>query len=407
MVGIHPGGFGVLVRRHRLNVELTQEALAERASLSVRAVAHGAPRARCRARHDTVALLAEALGLDEAERGTFAAAARPASPITAMRSASMPPLIGRAPELALLRGHVRPISADAPPLLFLAGEPGIGKTRLLAEAARLGALEGRCVLSGGCRQRGGQEPYAPLQEAVARHLASLPLDQTRREVRGCAWLVRLLPELAGGPLAPLPSGTISAEEERRLTFDATTRCLANAAGAAGTLLLLDDLQWAGKDALDLLRVLAHRAADNGLRVVAAYRDTQLEPGAALSTMLADLAAAGLATHHPLAPLAVPDATALLAVVLGESAKAADGAAMAARLGGVPFFLVSWAQGRRQGRRDAGGDAQALPWTVAQSVRERVAVLPAEAREALAVAAVAGRAIKAHLLGPRPPVTRRG
>jgi hypothetical protein len=65
-------------------------------------------------------------------------------------------------------------------------------------------------------------------------------------LRGCAWLVRLLPELAGGPIEPLPPWTVSPEQERRLMVGAVERFLANVAGPAGTLLVLDDLQWAGR-----------------------------------------------------------------------------------------------------------------------------------------------------------------
>jgi hypothetical protein len=57
---------------------------------------------------------------------------------------------------------------------------------------------GLSVLAGGCRQRGGQEPSAPLLAALADHRCHLPVAQARQALRGCDWLVRQLPELAGG-----------------------------------------------------------------------------------------------------------------------------------------------------------------------------------------------------------------
>jgi predicted ATPase len=57
------------------------------------------------------------------------------------------------------------------------------------------------------------------------------------------------------------------------------------AGPAGTLLVLDDLQWAGADALDLLATLARLPADVLVRVVGAYRDTEVMPQARLAVML--------------------------------------------------------------------------------------------------------------------------
>jgi predicted ATPase len=89
----------------------------------------------------------------------------------------------------------------------------------------------------------------------------------RSALRGCAWLVRLLPELATGPIEPLPAWALAPAHERRLMFEAVVRLLTNVAGPAGVLLLLDDLQWAGSDALDLLGTLVRSAAEVPLRIV--------------------------------------------------------------------------------------------------------------------------------------------
>src|SRR5207247_2129010 len=124
-----------------------------------------------------------------------------------------------------------------------------GKTRLLQEAARRAPGHGWRVLQGGCQRRGGQEPYAPLLGTLKRHIQGQAPVHLRTDLRGCAWLVRLLPELAEGPIEPLPGWTLAPEHERRLMFKAVARFLANVAGPAGTPLGLDDLQWAGADAL--------------------------------------------------------------------------------------------------------------------------------------------------------------
>jgi predicted ATPase len=211
-------------------------------------------------------------------------------------------------------------------------------------------------------------------------------------------LVRLLPELADGPIEPLPAWTVPPEQERRLLFAAVARLLGNVAGPAGTLLVLDDLQWASADALDLLATLARGAAEAPLRVVSAYRDTDVQQGDALSLMLADLAHAGLVTQRTLAPLSPEDAGRLLDALLDGAVE--DAAALRAqvvqRTGGVPFFVVSWAQVVRL--RDAtGGSADVVPWDVAQGIRQRVAALAEVAREVLGVAAVLGRVVQPDLL----------
>src|SRR5262249_45436364 len=161
--------------------------------------------------------------------------------------------------------------------------------RQVAPARRGGRPRPRTGLDGARRwvpppQRPG--PLRPLVGALTRFLANRSLAQQRVDLQGCAWLVRLLPELAGTAVVPAPSWQLPPGQERRLLFGAVVRFLANVAGPAGTLLILDDLQWAGDDALDLLAALVRAPswAPSGsvgsllpLRVVGAYRDTEVAP----------------------------------------------------------------------------------------------------------------------------------
>jgi tetratricopeptide (TPR) repeat protein len=174
--------------------------------------------------------------------------------------------------------------------------------------------------------------------------------------------------------------------------DAVLRVLGNVTGSAGTLLLLDDLQWAGGDALDLLTTLARSAGQVPLRVVGAYRDSEIEDSAPLATLLSDLAHGRLARQVTLGPLAPPEAAALLEPLLGEGE---DAARVARHTGGVPFFLLSYADAQRAGWGTLGGDD--VPWDVAQSVRHRFAALPPAAREVLSTAALIGRVVPCGLL----------
>ena len=409
MSTLHPSTFGTLLRRYRRAAGLTQEELAERARLSARAVSDLERGARRAPHSATVRLLVAALQLQAPERDTLAAAARQRAALVAPSahaggypgSAAPPPFVGRARELALLDRH---LAGAGPPVLLLAGEPGIGKSRLLQEASQPATLSGWRVLAGGCQRRGGQEPYAPLLQALERHIRIQSPAQLRTDLRGCAWLVRLLPELAAGPIEPLPTWTLTPDQERRLMVAAVARFLTNVAGPAGVVLVLDDLQWAGSDALDLLTALVRSAAEVPLRVIGAYRNTEVQPprphveSHPLSSTLADLAHAGLAVHRTLAPLTREEAAHLLDGLLGEM----DGdpgvprEQVVQRAGGVPFFVVSYAQGLRAGAREDGAP-DAVPWDVAQSVRQRVAALPSVAQEVLGVAAVVGREVPRPLL----------
>lgn len=416
--------FGDLLRRYRAASGLTQEELAERAGLSAKGIGDLERGARQYPRRETVRLLSEALGLAQRERTILEAAARRrlstrgstagagmgaagAVAASGAQSGSAPHepsrLVGRDAELELLG---RNLAGDGPPLVLLAGEPGIGKSRLLREAIAHATEQGWAVLASGCHRRSGQELYAPFLDLLERHLARQPAAERRLHLRGCAWLVRLLPELAETLPPPENAHGLPPEQERRLMFAAVARYLANIAGPAGTLLVLDDLQWAGPDALDLLAYLLRTAGGEGqLQVVGAYRDTDVQTRDPLSVLAADLTHEGLANRMALAPLAETDAAELLDLLLAdvtagptERERADLRQRLLERTGGVPFFLVSCAHALHAGV--LGGDGQGaagLPWSVAETIRQRVAALPEPARNLLDTAAVIGRTTSYSLL----------
>lgn len=406
--------FGALLRKYRTAAGLTQEELAARAGLSARSISDLERGVRRTPYKSTIELLAEILQLAPPQRALFVAAGRRGPTVPPLVSAlpsgasnSPWPFVGRTAELALVEHH---FAGEGPPLLLLAGEPGIGKTRLLREAATLARETGWAVLEGGCSRRGGQEPYAPVLAALEGRLHAGPAAQVRAELEGCAWLVRLLPELAEMALLSVPEQDLSPEQERRLLFAAVARYLANSAGPAGTLLLLDDLQWAGADALDLLSSLIRSPVHTPLRVIGAYRDTEVWPQDPLMSTLADLARDELVRQQAIGPLASAEAAQLVGHLLEDAPDAANALAEALfeRTGGVPFFLISCAQGLGSGALETTVAAKdtAIPWNVQQSIRQRAAALPQAAQDVLALAAVAGRQVSGGVLVAAAPWPER-
>ncbi len=124
-------------------------------------------------------LCRRALHLTPQERSAFVktasrhrSAVTPVDTTTSSRSA-LPPVVGRKDELALLQ---RLLDDAGPPVLLLAGEPGMGKTRLLREATTRARAAGWTALEGSCSRRGGQELYAPLLEALVGRIHSQPQE---------------------------------------------------------------------------------------------------------------------------------------------------------------------------------------------------------------------------------------
>jgi tetratricopeptide (TPR) repeat protein len=152
-----------------------------------------------------------------------------------------------------------------------------------------------------------------------------------------------------------------------------------------------------QETVELLDTLIRSAAESAVRVVAAYRTTDVAPRTPLAVALADLAQAGLATQVELGPLASEEAELLLQRLFEGAGKTVD-ATLAARVlrraGGLPLFLVTYAQSVRTAN-ESGVDT--IPWNVTQSIRQRVATLSDGARELLGVAAVAGRVVSSTLL----------
>jgi len=171
---------------------------------------------------------------------------------------------------------------------LLAGEPGVGKTRLAAEVAEAAHAEGATVLAGRCDEDLGV-PYQPFVEAL-RHFVdhTSPEDLPGLLGRYGGELVRLVPELAERVPGLAPPLRSDPETERYRLFDAVAAWLAATSGEQPVVLVLDDLQWAAKPTLLLLRHVVRSAEPKRLLVLGTYRDTDLGHDHPLVEVLADL-----------------------------------------------------------------------------------------------------------------------
>jgi DNA-binding CsgD family transcriptional regulator len=249
---------------------------------------------------------------------------------------SSPTLVGRETELVT----IAEVLANRPAAVFISGEAGIGKTRLIAELLRRPELDGARVLAGACQPLREPFPYGPVLEAL-RGAGDKPLGP----LSPVAGVLRpLLPEIAE-LLPPQPAPLADPAAERHRQFRAIRELLA-ACGPA--ILVVDDLHWADDGTRDLLRFVIS-AMPEELAVVIAHRDTGGHHSSPLGTSFrpAERLRAARVSLGPLDVAAVRDlATSILGVpVSGEfAAKLHESAA------GIPFV----AEETVRAIRDAAG-----------------------------------------------------
>ncbi|HZO07863.1 MAG TPA: AAA family ATPase, partial [Myxococcota bacterium] len=297
------------------------------------------------------------------------------------------PFVGREQALAVLRRELAAARAERR-FVLLAGEPGIGKTSLGAAFGRQAYEVGAIVLYG----RADEEalvPYQPFVDVLSHLVLSGQLDRLGDSLRfELEELGRLVPELrrqlpAGEPVTGLP------ETERYRLFEALTTTLGRVAGERTMVLFLDDLHWADRPTLLLLRHLARASEPERLLVVGTYRDVETDPASPLADMIGDVRRELPLEEIALKGLDRDETAALIEAHQGGTARPDLAARLHDHTGGNPFFLEE----SLRAVQDPGG----VPAGVREVVLRRVAQLGPKATEILGVAAVMGSSFPAGAL----------
>jgi DNA-binding SARP family transcriptional activator/transposase/Tfp pilus assembly protein PilF len=287
-------------------------------------------------------------------------------------------LVGRAAEWAALQAAWRGAQSGKAQAVVLAGDAGVGKTRLAEELRDWVARQGGTVAEARCYAAEGTLAYAPVAEWLrANPVPPLPVP----------WLsevARLVPDiLVGRPDIPAP-GPLSEDWQRVRLFEALARALP----AAGPLLLmLDDAQWCDRDTLDWLQYLLRYAPQAPRLVVLTVRRAEVEADHPLETVLAAWRRYRLVTEIAVEPLDPAATMALGTQVAGHALDLAAGARLYTETEGNALFVLETVQA---GRLDAGA-AGATPPTVRAVIAARLAQLSPAAQEVVRLAATIGRA----------------
>ena len=317
--------------------------------------------------------------------------------------------VGRALEREEIRTAWAEAAAGARRALLICGEPGIGKTRLATHGAFMARESGAAVLCG----RSDHElavPYQPWIDIVSHAIQHGHREVVEAELaRSAAELATLVPALVGDRVGE--RATTDAETERYRLFDAVASLLAALAEVEPLFIILDDLHWADRPSLLLLRHLLRTCEDTPVLVVCTYRDSDLTAGHPLRDAIADLRRMGGVSKIALEGLREQDLIDLLEAVTGQP-PTPEGNGLAAELrretGGNPFFvsemlrhlleagLVATDSAGRWGMTKPLAEV-GLPESLREVIGARVDALGDTAATLLRTAAVVGREFDLHVL----------
>jgi DNA-binding CsgD family transcriptional regulator/tetratricopeptide (TPR) repeat protein len=296
--------------------------------------------------------------------------------------------VARERELARLSTALAAVADGCPSSLLIAGEAGVGKTRLIHEFARRVGGEAQ-VLLGSCIQlRGGSLPYGPIVDALrplTRDLGPSELDELFGPTLGD--LTRLLPA-ATPPRRPAePAG----EFARARLFELMLRFLDRLAQYLPVVVIVEDVHWADASTLDLLTFLVRMVRQERLLFIATYRSDELHPQHPLRATIAELRRSQHVELVELARFDHVELAALLGGILGRSPSPAVVQRIFSRSGGNAFLAEELlaAEGSQAG--------QDLPPRLRDLLLARISTLAEDTRHALRVAATVGRPTEHYLL----------
>jgi DNA-binding SARP family transcriptional activator len=324
-----------------------------------------------------------------------AAALIPTYPLPALGT-----LVGRGTEVMDI---LRPMMQDGSSrlsLILLAAEAGIGKTRLLAEAAWRAREAGALTLAGGSYEQEGRLPYGPIHDALLDYVRCQSSVALRQRFEGLfEELARIVPELHD----ILPMVTVAwpgdADSQRLRLFAGVARIFERIAAERPIILLLDDLHWADEATLQLLHFLGRHLGGSDLLIVAAFRSEEMMGESSLSMLVAETKRSEWGRCISLGSLSEAELSRMLSERLADPCSPTLVHELFKRSVGNPFVALQTQRLLQQeGALEKTGDGWHLATSAVTHVPEEVRTIVARrlhhlgeaTREMLSVAAVLGR-----------------
>jgi DNA-binding CsgD family transcriptional regulator/tetratricopeptide (TPR) repeat protein len=295
--------------------------------------------------------------------------------------------VGREEELGRLQRGLQSAAAGEPGTFLIAGEAGIGKTRLVREFADRVGAEAQVLLGSCIPLSGGGLPYGPIVDALRELTRGLdPTEVDEPFGPAPTDLPRLLPAAAPARSTE-PAGAFA---QSRL-FESILRFLDRLAQEQPVVLILEDAHWADRSTLDVLVFLVRMVRDERLLVVATYRSDELHPQHPLQPALAELNRSRHVESIELAPFDREDLSRLLGGILDRPPSPTTVQRIFARSGGNAFLAEELLA--TEGKQTA----EELPRQLQGILLARVAALAEDTKEVLRLTATVGRPVEHHLL----------
>jgi predicted ATPase len=286
-------------------------------------------------------------------------------------------------------------------LVLVAGEAGIGKTRIAEQLAARARTRAARVVWGRCFEGEGAPAYWPWIQVLRGYAATRPPAGLRAELGGgAAEVAQLLPEVVEVMPGLEPPPSVDPETARFRLFDAVATFLRRAARETGLVVVVDDLHWADRSSLLLLEFVTRELAGSRLLLLGTYRDVEVSRRHPLSDTLAELARQPVTYRVALRGLSQAEVASCIAAVAGIEAAPEVVAAVHSQTEGNPFFVGEVA--RLLATEDRLGGAGDLALGIPEGVREvidrRLNRLSERCNRLLAVAAVEGRDFDLDVVG---------
>jgi tetratricopeptide (TPR) repeat protein len=327
---------------------------------------------------------------------------------TAGRGSTRFPLIGRDPEKNLLLAALDEAIAGRGSLVMVAGEPGIGKTRLTADILAAARQRGVFCLVGHCYEMEGAPPYVPFIEMLEYSARHVPPAAFRHALGDAASGVsKLMPELRS-MFADIPEPpALPPEQQRRFLFNAYLAFVERSCRTAPIAVVLEDLHWADEPTLMLLQHLVASTASMPVFTIGTYRDVELGVSRPFARTLETLLRERRAKRIMLRRLPVEGVEAMLASLSGHPPPPSLARVIFDDTEGNPFFVEEVFQHLAEEgklfeqdgtwRRDLRVRSLEVPESVRLVIGRRLERLGEVARTVLTTGAVIGRTFSLRLL----------